>query len=384
MKILHLCLSCSYSDDFLYQENELVRAHVALGHDVRVIASTETMSKDGQIAYTEPKQYLGSDGAVVKRLPYRKFLPHALMRKLRMHPGVYNEMKSFAPDVIIFHGTCGWEIRTVSRYVRNNPRTVFWIDSHADANNSARTLFSKEILHKRYYGPLLRSALVGSNPVLCISLEAIDFVNETYGVPRNRLEFFPLGGHPLPDEEYQRKRSEVRAALGLRENQVMFFQSGKFDRLKRLNATLAAFSATPDPDFRLFISGVITKDEDADEIQRLISADGRISFLGWSSAADMIGLLAATDVYLQPGSQSVTMQNSLCQRCAIVIDDVKSHGPYVQGNGYLTQKGNDLRKILGEISAHKDRIPSMMERSYVLAREMLDYSSQALRLLANS
>ncbi|HTN62754.1 MAG TPA: glycosyltransferase family 4 protein [Devosia sp.] len=373
-------MSCFYIDDALYQENELVREHVALGHNVRVIASTETMSKEGHLIYGEPHEYMGSDGAPVKRLPYRKILPQKIMRKLRMHPGVYGEIEAFSPDVIVFHGACGWEILNASRYSRRHPHVRFWIDSHEDKNNSARGFVSREGLHKRFYGPLLRRALPAGHSVLCISLETIDFVHEMYGIPLSRLEFFPLGGHPLPDAEYEEMRAMTRNRLAVNNDQVMFLQSGKFDRKKRLRATLTAFVATPDPTFRLFLSGVVMKDEDGNEIQRLIASDERITFLGWNSASEMQSLLAASDVYLQPGSQSVTMQNSICQRCAIVIDDVKSHEPYVRDNGYLTQAGIDLPNILSDISANKLKIATMRERSHALAMQMLDYSKQALRL----
>ena len=381
MKILHLCLSCFYIDNSLYQENELVREHVALGHDVRVIASTETMSKTGQLTYIAPGKYLGTDGAMVTRLPYRRVLPQKIMRKLRMHPGVFSEIAAFAPDVIIFHGACGWEILTARRYVDLHPNVRLVIDSHEDANNSARTFVSRELLHRQYYGPLLRRALPNDGTVLCVSLETIDFVHQTYGIPLDRLEFFPLGGRPLDDAAYGARRAAKRSALGLRDDQVMLFQSGKFDRLKRLPATLSAFVATSDPSLRLFLSGVICADEDEGEIHRLIAADDRIRFLGWSSPTDMTDLLAAADVYLQPGSQSVTLQNSLCQRCAIVVDHVKSHQPYVDGNGYFTKAGTDLEAILGDLSANKDKIGTMQKRSYAIAKQMLDYSNQALRIL---
>lgn len=381
MKILHLCLSCFYIDNSLYQENELVREHVAMGHEVRVLASTEVMSKGGQLTYTKSGEYMGSDGAMVKRLPYSKLLPEAIMRKLRMHPGVYDEIAAFAPDVIVFHGGCGWEIRTVKRYANRHPNVEFWVDSHEDANNSARGLISRELLHKRYYGPLLRSSLPERHPVLCISLETMDFLHKTYRIPRERLEFFPLGGRPLSDADYTRKRAAKRAELGVQDGEVMLFQSGKFDRLKRLSDTLEAFIATPDPAFKLFLSGVIMKNVDEANINRLIALDSRITFLGWNSPDDMIDLLAAADVYLQPGSQSVTMQNSMCQRCAIVIDDVKSHQPYVSGNGYLTKAGTDLGFILSEISNRRGDLIEMGAASHRIAMEMLDYRKQARRLV---
>lgn len=379
MRILHLCLSNFYIDNALYQENELVREHVSLGHEVRVLASTETISDTGQITYIAPGEYLGSDGALVQRLAYRRLLHRKIMRKLRMHPGVLSKITDFSPNVIVFHGTCGWEILAARKYADRNPNVRLWVDSHEDANNSARSFLSRELLHRRYYGPILRRALGTDGRVLCISLETMDFVHDTYGVPIERLDFFPLGGRPLDDPTYAMQRARKRAELGLSDDHLMFFQSGKFGRLKRLRATLDAFLKTPDPSFRLFLSGVVT--EDADEIHRLVSLDPRIAFLGWSNPGEMVGLLAATDVYLQPGSQSVTMQNSMCQRCAVVIDDVKSHRPFIDGNGYLTKAGTDMEQILRHTSSHRDEIETMKSKSYSIAKQMLNYSAQALRLI---
>jgi len=381
VKILHCCLSCFYIDDQLYQENELVREHLAMGHDVRVLASTEVFAKDGTLTYTAPAEYMGSDGALVKRLPYRRFLPHVVMKKLRLHPGVYREIEAFAPDLIMFHGCCGFELRTVARYLKSHPNVHFVIDSHEDANNSAQSLVSRAILHDLYYGFLLRRYLPPRTPIRCISLETIDFVHDRYGIERARLEFYPLGGRPLADHEYRERRHEKRAELGLADDEIMFLQSGKFDSLKRLVLTLRAFVATSDPKFRLCISGKLMAGDDRSAIDELMCSDPRIRFLGWNSSSEMVSLLAAADVYLQPGSQSVTMQNSICQRCAIVIDNVKSHRPYVDGNGFLTNAGTDLLEIFGKISGDKGMIIAMGERSYAIAREMLDYRMLARKIL---
>jgi len=74
MKILHCCLSNFYIDNYNYQENMLVREHVKLGHDVRVLASTETYNSDGLFTYTDAGSYMGSDGALVTRVPYKKYI----------------------------------------------------------------------------------------------------------------------------------------------------------------------------------------------------------------------------------------------------------------------------------------------------------------------
>lgn len=380
MKILHICLSCFYIDNALYQENELVRQHVQMGHEVKVLASTETMSDVGALTYTRPAQYDGTDGAPVERLAYSRWLPEPLMRKLRAHPGVYQRVANFRPDVIIFHGACGWEIRTAARYARNNPGVRLFVDSHEDHNNSARTLGSR-MLHRMFYRPLLRSALPDVAPILCISLDTIKFVQDLYGIPREQLEFFPLGGSPLCDDRYALERAKWRSKLALTDQQVAFLQTGKFDRRKRLLDSVQAFHKNGEPDFRLFISGVLADDEHRNAIEEIIRHDKRIKFLGWNNTEDLVGLLAAADVYLQPGTQSVSMQNSLCQRCAVVVDDVESHKPFVDGNGFLTNAGSDLEQIFQRFAVSRKMIPVMRERSYEIALAMLDYRKLALRLI---
>lgn len=383
MRILHLCLSNFFIDNVLYQENELVRKHVEQGHDVLVIASTETMDNSGNLIYVEPREYVGSEGAIVRRLPYRKFLPAKVMRKLRMHPRVYPQISEFAPDVLIFHGTCGWEVLTAARYAKNNPKVKFFIDSHEDFNNSARTFGSRNLLHRPFYAPLIRAAFKYAEPILCISTETIDFVHSLYGIPRDRLELFPLGGNPLGDAEFAERRAATRHSLGVGDDQIMFVQTGKFDERKRLLPSLKAFSQVLDPNFRLFLCGVVPSQPASEEIRNAIEADDRITFLGWKSPEELIGILAASDVYVQPGTQSVTMQNSMCQRCALVIDDVPSHQMYVQGNGFLTKAAVDLKEIFNEISHRRNDLPAMQAKSHQLALEMLDYRKLATRFFDN-
>ena len=191
MRIVHLCLSCFYVDGYAYQENELVRQHVEDGHEVTVIASMENIGSDCRLIYVEPADYLGQDGARVIRLPYRRWLPHKVMRKLRLHPGVFKLLCQLNPEVILFHGLCGWELHAVARYKRENPSVRLYVDSHEDHNNSARNFVSRHLLHRLYYAWIIRRCWRWFDKVLCISIETMVFVAGTYRVPRDQLEFYP-------------------------------------------------------------------------------------------------------------------------------------------------------------------------------------------------
>lgn len=379
MKIAHLCLSCFYIDGYSYQENELVRQHVMDGHDVVVIASTEVFDENRQLNYRQPGEYMGTDGARVIRLPYRRGLPHSLMKKLRMHPGVENLLAREAPDVILFHGLCGWELLAVKRYKSSHPAVRIFADSHEDFNNSARSFVSRHLLHASYYRPILHRALDSIEKVLCISTETMDFVRDFYKVPSDRLEFYPLGGKVLDDGEYAHLRAGSRARHAVADHQVLFVQSGKMDRTKKLLEALRAFGKTPDERFRFILAGHIHEDI-AEEVEQLMRNDPRVQFIGWQSSDELRELLCAADVYVQPGTQSATMQMSLCSRCVVILDDVPSHQPYLDGNGWLLNARTSMEDVLARISADPDQLKEMSKRSTQVAIQLLDYRMLAARL----
>ncbi|MBO9552015.1 glycosyltransferase family 4 protein [Pseudomonas sp.] len=379
MKIIHLCVSCFYIDGYRYQENELVREHVSTGHDVLVVASTETYLDNLTLGYTTPGDYMGTDGARVIRLPYSGAGPFFLKKKLRMHKEVSEILEAFGPDVIMFHGLCGWELRTAARYKREHPHVKLYVDSHEDANNSAVSHLSK-LLHKFYYRPIIRAALPAIDKVLCISQETLEFCRRQYGIDDRLMEFFPLGGNIADDVSYSQLRLEARRALSIEPHQTVFIQSGKFDGKKKLAQSLRAFSQTRSEHFRFLIVGQL-QDSIAAEVNGLIASDPRVVFLGWKPADELYRLLCGADVYVQPGSQSATMQMSLCARRPVIVADVPSHVPFVQGNGWVVRTETDLITAFTTIEANPELLDTYSKRSFEIASSLLDYRCMAERLL---
>jgi len=379
MKIIHLCLSNFYIDGFSYQENELVAQNVLDGHDVLVIASTETFVDNMKLGNSlQPGSYMGSDGARVIRLPYRKG-PNFLMKKLRAHPGVYDLLEREKPDVILFHGLCGWELRTAVKYKKNNPWVKLYADSHEDFDNSARNFISKNLLHRLYYKPIIRAALPGIDRIWCVSMDSINFVHGFYGIPRDRIEFFPLGGHTLSDVEYEKIRAATRKKYAITDEQILIVQSGKMDKLKKLNRSLLEFIKTGSMNLRFMIAGSLHADVKA-EAMTLIARDNRISYIGWKSSAELRDLLCAADVYLQPGSKSVTMMMAMCCRCAVIVADIPSNLPFVQENGWILHDDEILEEIFSALE--KTDIEAMKNTSANIASDMFDYRKLAAKLYA--
>lgn len=380
MRIVHVCLSCFYVDGYAYQENELVRQHVQDGHEVTVIASTENFGPDRRLTYVEPATYLGQDGARVIRLPYRRWLPHKVMRKLRLHPGVLDLLNELRPEVILFHGLCGWELNAVARYKREHPKVRLFVDSHEDYHNSARGLVSRYVLHRLYYAWIIGRCREDFDKILCVSLETMDFVREIYKVPAAQLEFYPLGGRVFSDEEYAARRARGRQDAKVGNDNILLLQTGKMGRRKKVLESLKAFSGTPGTHLRLVLAGSLDEDLRG-EAEALIARDSRITFLGWRQADALTDLLCAADVYVQPGTQSATMQMALCARCPVILDDVPSHMPYLEGNGWRLSAPRDLAGAFRAVATEPVILTEMAARSLQIARQLLDYRVLAKRLL---
>ncbi|MGJ8590120.1 MAG: glycosyltransferase family 4 protein [Yoonia sp.] len=378
MRVLHLCLSCFYIDDAGYQENHLVREHVDAGHDVQVIASTETFDGKGGLGYTAPGTYKGSDGAKVIRVPYASWLPHKIGRKLRIHAGVYDLIKAFEPEAILFHGCAGNEIVTAAKYAADHRDVLLYADSHEDLNNSARGFVSKNILHRLFYRNRMQTALPKIRKVLCINVESMDFMSELYGVPLDLLEFFPLGGNVLEQAEMSDRRAKTRSQLDLPDNAFVFLQSGKMTKRKKLAESLDAFAKLEGAHLRLWITGLLT-DETKEDLSAKITADPRVYFLGWKSPDELNDLLCAADAYLQPGTQSVTMQNALCCGCPVIIDNVPGHHPYVSAGATLVHDQLTLLRAMQDALSWDQAGKRVTALRF--AKEKLDYKNLAKRVL---
>lgn len=379
MKILHCCLSCFYIDNYNYQENVLPLINKFDGHEVKIIASTETFIGNSQLGYIKPSKYFTKNGIEVERIPYRRYLPHFIMKKIRHYENVYGLIKEFSPDVILFHGVSAYELLNVVKYKKNNPNVKLYVDSHEDFNNSARNFISREFLHKRFYKNIVQKVLPYIDKILCISTESFDFLEKTYKVRSDKMELYPLGGVVFDDLEWNEKRDKIRKSLCMNERDILIIHSGKMDINKRTEDLLKAFIQIKSNKLKLILIGSIPEDVKY-KVSSLIKSDKRIHYIGWKESSELLEYLCAADIYFQPGSQSATMQNAICCRCPVVLYPYKAHKPYLKGNGFYVKSIDDMVNVLRKIETNPKILKIMSNKSYNIACELLDYNKLAKRL----
>lgn len=379
MKIIHLCLSSFYIDGYNYQENALPRQNKADGHDVRIVASTFTFMSNIKCGFVQPSSYINDDGIPVTRLPYKKCISRTIESKIRSYSGVYSILESFSPDVIFFHGASAYELLTVAKYKKKNMHVKLYVDNHADMNNSATGLISRIFLHKIFYKAIIHKALPYIDKIFNLSIECGDFLKEVYGIEEKKLEFYPLGGNIIEGYQYSQIRNRKRSELSLSDDNILLVHSGKMDGQKKTVDILLALKQIKSKRLRLVLLGSISADLEND-ILKLINEDDRVQFLGWKNTDQLIEYLCAADIYVQPGSQSATMQNAICCGCPLILYPHKSHKPYLRDNGFFVESRQDLIDCFQLIESNPMILNEMSISSYSIAHELLDYKQLAKRV----
>lgn len=379
MKILHIALLSSFTEGMLYQDNLLEQFNRIDGHEVTVITDSNKYV-NGVLSKVEEEDIYLKNGTRLIRLNYDDLLNNFVSRKIQKIRRLYGLIESIEPDSILWHGVCGYELINVAKYIKLHPNVLFYMDSHEDFNNTASRLVSK-ICYKYIHGFFVKKALPYVKKILYVGYDAVPFLKEMYGIPDKKLEFFPLGGIIVPKEEQDKQRECLIKEYQLPKDAIICAHSGKMVKEKRTEELLRAFLKIHDDRLRLFVFGSIPENR-KEIIEPLIKNDDRIYFLGWKKNKDILDILAATDLYCQPGTMSATYQNALCAGCATMIRPTDSY-KHLAGDVAIYTDGTEenITNIFSQIVENQDFLLDLKEKSYKLAKEKLDYQKLSRRYL---
>ena len=379
MRIAHVGLCAHFTENMTYQDNQLPVQNVMDGHDVLYVSSADEF-RNGILMPTGYEDKILANGVHLVRLPYVQIINSFVSDRIRKVRGLYSLLSAFNPDVILCHGQCYWSILDVIRYKKAHPEVKLYADTHTAADNSGTNWLSLHVLHRVYYRFLTQKALPYLEKYFYIGDDERLFAIENYGVPESIMEYYPLGGTILSDEEYERFRVAKRSELGVSEGEFLLVHAGKLEPKKKTEMLLRAFAAVPELNAKLVIIGSMPE-EVKPRVMPLIEADARIQYLGWKSGEELQEYLCAADLYCQPGKVSAIMQNAVCCRCPVMT---YPHRPYTKdldyGNLLWVETQKDMETVFRQLVAGDIPLDQMREGSIRCANELLDYRALAARL----
>ncbi|MDO4356399.1 MAG: glycosyltransferase family 4 protein [Clostridia bacterium] len=377
MKIVHLCLACFYIDGYGYQENLLPRYHARMGHDVSIIASTQTFDRDGRPAWLPGAMwYVNGDGIPVRRLAYR--LPQRLNRVLKSYRGTCAALCEAAPDVLFIHGCQFLDVDAVVRYAKRHPELRVYVDNHADFSNSARNPLSRIALHGGLWKRAARKLLPHARKFYGVLPSRVDFLRQVYGVPAEKVELLPMG----VDSGWIRPGAaeRARASLGLPEGAFLIVTGGKLDGFKRqtllLMQAVRALAALP---VYLVVFGSVAPELRA-EAAALCDGE-RVRHVGWLDGPGICAWLGAAELAAFPGRHSVLWEQAagvgtplLCGR-QTDVSHISEWGGVVTVDAEAVEP---LRSAIAALFADKERYRRLKEAA-LRGRSRFTYAEIARR-----
>ncbi|MBE7039553.1 MAG: glycosyltransferase family 4 protein [Ruminococcaceae bacterium] len=310
MRILHVCLSSFYNDNYSYQENILPKYHKADGNDVYILSSIFALDENGKSKYFPgATTYINEHGIEVSRIEYVYNIP--LFHTLRLYKNTYETIEKYAPDIIFIHNIQFLDIKEIVRYIKKHPHVRVYADNHCDFFNSASTWISKNILHKiiwKHCAKLIEPYVTKFYGVLPAR---VDFLKDVYGMPQNKVELLVMGADD--EKVYEAKggnfRKTIREKYGVKDDEFLIITGGKIDFNKPETLTLMSAVQSLGKKVKLLLFGSVVAGL-KEEFDRLIKHEN-IIYIGWINSSDVYKYFAASDLGFFPGKHSVLWEQAI-------------------------------------------------------------------------
>jgi 1,2-diacylglycerol 3-alpha-glucosyltransferase len=311
MRIMHCCLANFYIDDYGYQENILPKMHKLQGHEVMILASTETYLSSRELGYVKASSYLSSDGIRVVRLPYVKWSPRFLSKKLRIYSGIARNIKAFEPDVIFLHDIQFLSIVLFAKHMRDHKDVKLYADGHTDFINSARNWFSKHILHKIVYRWCAKRIEPHAIRFFGVTPLRVKFFEDVYLIDKNKTDLLVMGvdDSVVNLQNAETRRLLIRRELGIPPDDFVIVSGGKIDARKNIHVLMEVINKCLIDNIWLIVFG-----EAVSEMKPIIdklTVSKRIVMVGWIPPEKVYDYYFASDLGCFPGTHSVLWEQAV-------------------------------------------------------------------------
>ena len=379
-RIVHMCLSNIYADGYSYQENMLPRFHQALGYEVEIIASVETFDNNGQFTDHQGKrEYLNENGIPVRRLAYQK--PVKIYRILRRYQGTYSSLEKTDPDIIFIHGCQFMDIDIVADYLKKHPGIKVYVDNHADFNNSATNVLSKNILHKIIWKRCAHIIEPFTSKFYGVVPARVDFLKEMYDLPADKCELLVMGADDDAVEKARcpEVRENRRTVYGVTDDDIVIVTGGKIDHNKpQVLKLMHAVNDMSDERVKLMVFGSVT-DELKAEFDRNLT--DRVIHIGWRKSEDIYEDFAAADLVAFPGLHSVLWEQAVGMGVPCLFKRIKGFEHVDLGGNCLFFEQDDEEEYKVRIMCALDQIDEMKQIAQEKGMKTFSYREIAKRAL---
>ena len=380
MRIIHICLTGIFTDNYSYQENMLPKYHKRLGNEVEVFVPPLMYDDKGNcVAYRGNDQYYDKYGNKIIRLQYKS--PHKIYCRFRRFIGFSDNLNSSKPDILFVHGCQFLDISIVVKYLKKHPCVKVYVDNHADFNNSAQNFLSKNILHKIIWKRCAHIIEPYTTKFYGVLPARVDFLKDVYKLPAEKCELLVMGADDEAIEAALKPevRANKRKEYGVADDDFVIVTGGKIDHNKPQVLTLMkAVNALADSQIKLIVFGSVSPElkEDFDN-----NISEYVKYVGWRKSEDIYSDFAAAELVAFPGLHSVLWEQAVGMGKPCAFKRIKGFEHIDLGGNCMFFERDDIEEYKRVIAESIKNIDSMKAVAEGQGKEMFSYKAIAKRTL---
>ncbi|MDE6875051.1 MAG: glycosyltransferase family 4 protein [Lachnospiraceae bacterium] len=376
MKIIHICMVDSFCEGWAYHRNIISDKNRMDGHDVTIITTRYRMGDNGENVLDQPGIFYTKLGVKVVRLKDGfPGMPQKIQDRLHWTRGLYKAIEAEKPDVIMVHNLQFFNLGVVTKYRKMHPETRLLGDTHANKYNSIGKNPKLSYAVHKAAGRRIRRHFKYFDKFAYLSLEEKEFFEKMYGIDLSNAYQVPLPAPKIEKPQKEIIKAKIREELGMDEDMLLLVHSGKLSEGKRTDWIFEALKKSS-VKCRLLIIGSIPDDR-KERMERYLADEKRACYMGWMDADRLRDYIAAADLYLQPGSVSVTFCNAMAVGTPVMIYPYKSYKAFSKGSEFFVRNINDIRKVLDTVSRRDGTLDRMSDIAYEVAHAYFSIENNA-------
>ena len=334
MKILHICISNTYIDNWGYQENLLSRYLVKEGIENYVIGSDRHFppyfSQEGIAEIRKKGKHYEADDSQVTRIKTTRLsllfiIPH----------GLYKEIDRIKPDAILHHNVNCTSLIVAARYAKKHKIPLF-VDNHVDELNMTPNKIWAFIIHKVLIRSTCRRYLKTISQFYGVTQYRCDFLKKYYKLPESKVSFLPIGADVDLADKLAAKE-ELRKKYDYCEKDFVIASGGKMDQRKGTDRLIQAVDIVrkKNHEVKLALFGKIS----GEVTQNLADNSTAVRQFGWCNRMTSLELLKMADVVCWPIHHTTLCEDTIAVGTPLIIRKTRTTEHLVEGNGFFLKEG---------------------------------------------
>jgi glycosyltransferase involved in cell wall biosynthesis len=298
--------------------------------------------------------------------------------------GLEDAVIGLEPDVMIVHNIVGLTSIRIARLKSKLPSTELAFDDHVTyaASRGGWTKPLYKIFRKMFTSTLLNSA----DAFVAVTEETKRFMQEVYGIPRERITIIPLGIDINRFHNDPEARDAIREKYGIRENDTVFVYAGKIVPRKGIHLLIEASLelCKNHGNVKFMIVGGRDHTYFVNLKKRILktSLEDRFLFIDAVPNSELYKYYSAADVGVWPLECSITMLEATACGLPIIISDKSGVTEIVSWRNGLLYKEPDYIDMADKMALLiDDKLRKKMSKISVDYAKTLDWENIAQRFL---